>query len=781
MNILKMRYFALLLVVMALSILQFGCKKEKTDKPKLDTYKLAPNTRIINNPTAQIIKTVDSVNVVFNGNTAQLDSLKVGDIIISGIAPNAPYGFLRKITNIQKTGSTYTYATVEVPLQEAFEELHVNFTKTFTVTDSAKRLSSADFQLDFPNIILYDGDGNQNTKADQIKLSENLTLTPTINIIIDISAFQPSYFKAEATFQSKLDQAITAGGSVGTISKKIKLYELPLTPIPLAGGFLIIRPNLRLNVGAEASLNVSVSASQKINSKIIASIEYKNKSWSKDYTQTMESTSNFSGLNGSASAKVFLEPAIDFKLYDSDNLKGSISAQGYLKAKGVLLPTPDCELKAGISAGASANFYEIASISYPEIFDFSKVIYTCSGNAVVPTSNFTSDYTTITAGASINFNDLSTGNPSTWSWSFPGGTPNTSTEQNPTVQYNTAGTYNVVLTVTNAKGNNTNTKTGYIVVANNTQLPNLTITNISNVTNTTASSGGTISSQGGSAVTARGVCWSTNPNPTIANTKTTNGTSIGSFVSNITGLTTNTTYYVRAYATNSSGTAYSTQLSFITTGSGNTNNPNLNPNLTYGSVTDVEGNKYATIQIGYQTWMAENLKTSKYNDGTAIPNVTDNTAWSNLTSGAYSVYNFSPENNATYGKLYNWYAVNTGKLAPAGWHVATDAEWEQLNTYLGSNAGLKMKSIGNITDGTGLWNKSAGSEGTNTSGFSGLPGGYRSYDGTFYVIGGFGFWWSSSEYNTNYAWSRGLNYSDSDLYRYDYSKKDGFSVRCVRD
>lgn len=191
---------------------------------------------------------------------------------------------------------------------------------------------------------------------------------------------------------------------------------------------------------------------------------------------------------------------------------------------------------------------------------------------------------------------------------------------------------------------------------------------------------------------------------------------------------------------------------------------------------DIDGNVYQTIRIGTQVWMKENLKTTRHNDGTSIPTGLSNTAWQNTTSGAYAIYDNNAANNTTYGKLYNWYAVNTGKLAPAGWHVPADAEWTTLTTYLGgeSVAGDKMKA-------TTLWTPYIGITNTNSSGFTGLPAGFLSANGPFGAIGGNGYFWSSTEYNASRAWTRALNYSNSDAGRIDYSKGNGFSVRCVMD
>ena len=213
-----------------------------------------------------------------------------------------------------------------------------------------------------------------------------------------------------------------------------------------------------------------------------------------------------------------------------------------------------------------------------------------------------------------------------------------------------------------------------------------------------------------------------------------------------------------------------------------------------GTVKDADGNKYNTVKIGTQVWMVENLKTTKYNDGTSIPNVTDNGTWAGLSTGAYCNYDNLESNAATYGRLYNWYAVNTGKLAPAGWYVPTDDDWTILENYLIANGynydGTKdedkiAKSLCAKTN-WGLWSEAgtpgAAPENNNSSGFTALPGGYRGIsNGTFHLIGKYGIWWSSTESSEYYAYNRGLIYTTRDLYRdYDY-KGNGFSVRLVRD
>ena len=307
------------------------------------------------------------------------------------------------------------------------------------------------------------------------------------------------------------------------------------------------------------------------------------------------------------------------------------------------------------------------------------------------------------------------------------------------------------------------------------QVPVVTTNAVSAITETTATCGGNITTSGGATITARGVCWSTSANPTIASSKTTEGAGAGSFTSAITDLTSNTTYYVRAYATNSAGIGYGSPISFTT------------QKIVSNTVTDIDGNVYHTVTIGSQVWMVENLKTTKYRNGSPIPNVTDNTSWVQIMTGAYCNYNNDAAIGAKYGKLYNWYAVaDSRNIAPTGWHVPTDAEWSTLETYVQANSGTSgsvAKALASKTDWDSSTNgRAIGNDLTknNTSCFTALPGGYR-YDGSFYNMGGHGYWWSSTAGYTGDAWSMELEYCYSIMSRFNYYRNCGFSVRCVRD
>ncbi len=221
-----------------------------------------------------------------------------------------------------------------------------------------------------------------------------------------------------------------------------------------------------------------------------------------------------------------------------------------------------------------------------------------------------------------------------------------------------------------------------------------------------------------------------------------------------------------------SGTAHSCGLQYV-----------HNPSLTYGTMTDQEGNAYKTIVIGTQLWMAENLKTSTYRNGDVIPTNLDNSQWSSTTSGAWAYYNNNASYACPYGKLYNWYAVNDARnLCPLGWHVPSDAEWIVLTSYLSGviDIGGQMKTTGIINSGTGLW-ISPNTGATNGTGFSGLPGGKRVSNGVYGDMAEDGYWWSGTQDVSNNAWIRSLRYNYTDVNRVYYSTHYGFSVRCLRD
>ncbi len=196
------------------------------------------------------------------------------------------------------------------------------------------------------------------------------------------------------------------------------------------------------------------------------------------------------------------------------------------------------------------------------------------------------------------------------------------------------------------------------------------------------------------------------------------------------------------------------------------------------TVTDFDGNVYTTVTIGTQIWMAENLKVTHYRNGAPIDNITDNTEWGNLTTGAYCNLNNDEGTVDTYGRQYNWYAANnTNSICPTGWHIPSDAEWTTLINYLGGSdtAGGKMKE-----SGTAHWsNPNLGA--TNSSGFTALPGGYRNNLGIFDETYNYGFWWSSSHFNDTDGSIIYLFHNYAGVWGGNASKKRGYFIRCIKD
>jgi len=199
-------------------------------------------------------------------------------------------------------------------------------------------------------------------------------------------------------------------------------------------------------------------------------------------------------------------------------------------------------------------------------------------------------------------------------------------------------------------------------------------------------------------------------------------------------------------------------------------------------IKDADGNVYTTVIIGTQVWLNENLKTTKYNDGTAIPYVTDNTAWDDLTTSAYCWQDNDITNKSAYGALYNWYAVNTGNLCPDGWHESTDDDWNTLVNFLGGEAvaGGKLKSTRTAPDAHPRWD-SPNTGATDEYNFRALPEGGRSTGGEFTTKGKYGTWWSATEWNSTGAYLRDMYADKSTVFRGGSDKANGFSVRCVKD
>ena len=381
-----------------------------------------------------------------------------------------------------------------------------------------------------------------------------------------------------------------------------------------------------------------------------------------------------------------------------------------------------------------------------------------------------------------------------------------STSQNPTVSGNhtsdgngtgsftsyitgllTNTTYYVRAYATNSIGTAYGEQLSFTTVG----IPSVTTNIVSNISATTVSCGGNVTSTGGMLVTARGVCWSTSPNPTVSGSHTTDSSGTGSFTSNITGLTANTMYYVRAYASNSLGTAYGNQVSFTTNAIAQGGQPCPGD----PTVTDYDGNIYNTVQIGHQCWMAENLRTTKYSDGTQISE-------GGSSNSSTVAYYYTPTGNFYYGYLYNWKAVmrnfsssqtnpsGVQGICPTGWHVPSDAEWSILKNYLSCQGqymcGMFSSYIAKALSDTSGWMPNSGicaignnQSVNNATHFSALPAG--SYCGNYVDSGYCTYFWSTTEISSNSARCLWLHTNYATVESYSLNKSYGFSVRCLRD
>ena len=304
--------------------------------------------------------------------------------------------------------------------------------------------------------------------------------------------------------------------------------------------------------------------------------------------------------------------------------------------------------------------------------------------------------------------------------------------------------------------------------------PTVVIHSTSGINHNSATIHAEITEHGGAHITARGAVWSTNENPTLDDHFTEDGAETGTYSSNLSGLTPETTYFIRAYATNGVGTSYSSQISITT---------EIESDDTTGTVTDIEGNVYNTVLINGQWWMAENMRSRTYNDGSLIPTGFSNDDWVELTTGAWAYFNDDAQYDDIYGKLYNWYAANDPRgLCPAGWRLPTDDEIKALRDLYGGYlaAGGAFKETGTHEDGDGLWREpNAGA--TNITGFSARPGGFRIH-GVFANRQTSAFFWTSDEgADTNFARNFLMVYDTSSLLRHNYQKHYGLSVRCLKN
>jgi len=415
------------------------------------------------------------------------------------------------------------------------------------------------------------------------------------------------------------------------------------------------------------------------------------------------------------------------------------------------------------STGNSLNYSNEITIT---------TLLSISTNAITNVST-----STVTSGGNISFGGGSSVTSRGVVWS-KNPSPNISL---PTKTSDGSGTSSFISSITGLSPNTTYYLRAYATNISGTAygneiifstLPIVTTSSVTNIATTTVTGGGDISYGGGSSITERGVVWSTTASPTIVlSTKTTDGSGTGSFTSSITGLTSNTTYYLRAYATNISGTSYGNEITFTSA---------YPYSYTQGqTLTDIDGNTYSTINTNCDNkiWMQSNLNVSKYRNGDIIPQATS-TADFNSGSPAWCYFNNDPANEVIYGKLYNAAAaLDPRGIAPNGWHISTTTDWGNLINCLGggSIAANKLRSTG-----TQFW-ASPNAGATNSSGFTALPGGWRTNNGSFNDIYIRAYFWSPQQQGFYPLFAMAITEQEATGLNVYSDVFYGFSVRCVKD
>ncbi len=775
------------------------CKKDN-HVPSVESIIIDEKVKVIDNQTFNNnLLSLDSTNytLTFTGN--MLNSIKPDEIIVSSVGE----GLLRKIKSV----STTTDGKVIVQTDPAYitdiiKQGVIEYNQPLTLgmvnkieyyydgiklkSSNSKGIMQAPIEWEI-NTVLYDNDNNLSTTADQIRIEGALACDWKFATRIDVG-WNVGLKEAKFGFESSetLDLKLIAGLQYN-FEKKYTLATVNFSPIIITVGAVpvVFTPQLKITVGVNGYANASITTGINENLSFNAGMQYiKDKGWSpfKDFSKSF--TFNPPQLNMNAGAEVYLKPELTVNVYGVAGPYANLKL--YSKLDADLLQNPWWKLYGGLqmNAGVKVDILDKFLLEYTisDLLKYEELLAQSTNPPTYAPTVTTNTISSITATTATGGGNVANDGGATvtargvcWSTTQNPTTANSKTSDGAGAGVFTSNitgltensTYYLRAYATNSAGTSYGGQVNFTTSTSAT-IPTITTATVSTITTTTAEVGGNVTSDGGATITDRGIYWGTNANPKVTGTKLQINSSTDTYSTILTGLTASTQYYVVAYAVNSLGEALGSELSFTTSSGGQT-----------GSVTDVDGNTYNTVTIGTQIWMVENLKTTKYADGTAITNVSDNSEWTTQTEGAYCWYNNDINNKSTYGALYNFFTVvDSHKLCPTGWHVPTDADWTTLTNYLGgeSVAGGKLKETG-----TTHW-YSPNTAATNETGFTALPGGLRSgLYGSFSYIGGYGYWWIYNAGYTDGALDRSMRYDYGDFYKSFYHKQTGFSIRCVRD
>lgn len=617
----------LLLSLFIFAALLSGCNKKDNSPDSVQEKIISENTIVVSNSEiASSLIAVDSTKLIFKSSGIGIDKIKVGSILVSDMSTVAPFGFLRKVTRVATSGNNTVLKTEQASLTDAILNGKVSFQKTFTDADIIGVDSSgidistqrggkgSSFNFGY-NKVLYDADGNYSTTGDQLKVKGDMRLEPSLDFDLDIAHGKVSKFFVRCTLKNTNNISVESRAVLAGFGKEIVLITFQLQPFTISIVGIpvpIAKQWIAIVLGVDGSLSARVTTGVQNINTAVAGISYLDNTW--NTTNTIDNSFTFSPLilEGAGNIEPWVQARYEIRPYGIKESKIYLGIRGSLIAEAVLIPTGlSKSVKWGVklSAKAQMQIWDRAVLDYENIFFEREFPISQSTSTVLPslTTLDVSEISTTTAKSGGNI-------------SSDGGAPVTvrgvcwSISQNPTIANGKTSDNTGVGTFTSKIGGLTpNTKYYLRAYATNTSgtgygneitftttktvsitLPTLTTTSIKNITLSSALSGGNITSDGGSPLTSRGVCWSSSANPTISNNKTFDGSGIGLFSSSITGLTPNTTYYIRAYATNSIGTGYGNEIKFTTAKDENSGEYKLvfSDDFSDGSATENKFNFY---------------------------------------------------------------------------------------------------------------------------------------------------------------------------------------------
>lgn len=765
------------LLVAAMIIVFTACKKDEDVKEEVPTGNLLNENAFVVDTTSLLRVTADSIVISKSATTIRP---KIGDVLIGLPTSTNPYGFLSKVIGASEINNQLIQIVQPASLNEAFKQLEFDYDFVDTSTSSANFRTGPLINVNFQN---------NNSLLNGVKINGVLRInfeSIKLQYTKKANSLKPEKVLIEAklnTQGSSIEIENSSTSAVQLLSEKT-LATFPLPPITIVVPVLgvpipvkftqkIVLKWLPFTLNARAKWNCLPVTTATLGVKYEQG-NFANTSIYSIIASSIQPSANDFDLSASVIAKLTLfKPVYEIAPYNLEVLKGYFEVPNDFELT-VQTASPNYELKykLDVQGGIKMKFWDGVDQDY-----------NINGNVLSKTilqGNFVSqapNVSTATINTIIQTSAKSGGNVT-----FDGGSAVTqkgvcwSTNASPTISdsktldgggagafvssltgLNTNTTYYVRAYATNSIGTNYGNEYSFTTIPTTTSLATITTTTVSGISSSNAQSGGVITSDGNASITVRGICWSINPNPTTNDNKTTNGTGVGSYTSSLTSLNPNTTYHVRAYATNSVGTAYGNDVSFITLTSGPT-------------VTDIDGNAYNIITIGSQIWMKENLKTTRYRNGDLIASGLSDAVWSTTTEGAWAYPNGDIQFNNVFGKLYNHYAViDSRKLCPAGWHVPSKNEWMALINYLGG-ATLAPSALASTNSG---WLTTTGN--TNSSGFTAVGSGTRWEWGTYQGIFFFCHFWAPDIQPPNVGIILELSGTAGAFI------SQGNSVRCMKD